>query len=66
MVVDKVECWTMSAEKYVNASVKNVEESLSKKGLPLLTKCYTPLPSDYQPELDVGDFSDVYLYGDAA
>ena len=41
----------MSAEKYVNASVKNVEESLSKKGLPFLTQCYTPLPSDYRPEL---------------
>jgi hypothetical protein len=33
MVVDEVECWTMPAEKYVNASVMNGEESLSKKGL---------------------------------
>ena len=47
MVVDEVECWTMSVEKCINASVKNVEESLSKKGIHLPTKCYTPLPSDY-------------------
>jgi hypothetical protein len=52
MVVDEVECWTMSAEKYVVASVKNVEESLSKRGLRLPTKCYTPLSSDYRPELE--------------
>ncbi len=27
MMVDQTECWTMSAEKYVNASVNNVEET---------------------------------------
>jgi hypothetical protein len=43
-------CWTMSAEKYVNASVKNVEEALAKKGLRLPTKAYTPIPTDYHPE----------------
>jgi Reverse transcriptase (RNA-dependent DNA polymerase) len=53
MFVDGAECWTMSAEKYVQASVKNVEDNLAKKGLRLPTKCYTPLPSDYRPELDV-------------
>ena len=52
MVVDEVECWTMSAEKYVDASVKNVEESLAKRGLRLPTKVYTPLASDYRPELE--------------
>jgi Reverse transcriptase (RNA-dependent DNA polymerase) len=52
MFVDTSECWTMSAEKYVQASVKNVEEVLSKKGLRLPTKCYTPLPTEYRPELD--------------
>lgn len=46
------ECWTMSAEMYVIASVKNVEEALAKKGLRLPTKCYTPLATDYRPELD--------------
>ena len=52
MFVDTSECWTMSAEKNVQASEKNVEEALSKKGLRLPTKCYTPLPTDYRPELD--------------
>ncbi len=52
IVVDEVECWTMSAEKYVNASVKNVEESLAKRGLRLPTKVFTPLASDYRPELE--------------
>lgn len=52
MNVDGFECWTMSAEKYVLASVKNVEEVLAKKGLRLPTKCYTPLASDYRPEFD--------------
>ena len=53
MIVDEApECWTMSAEKYVNASVKNVEEVLEKKGLRLPGKCWTPLPSDYRPELE--------------
>ncbi|KAI2504499.1 hypothetical protein MHU86_9998 [Fragilaria crotonensis] len=55
MEVDGHECWTMSAEKYVQASVRNVEESLAKKGLRLPTKCYTPLPPDYRPELDTSN-----------
>jgi hypothetical protein len=42
----------MSAEKYVVASVKNIEDTLAKRGLRLPTKCYTPLPSDYRPELE--------------
>ena len=53
MQVDGQWCWTMSAEKYVSASVKNVEDALAKKGLRLPSKCYTPLPVDYKPELDV-------------
>ena len=52
MDVDGVQCWTMSAEQYVTASVKNVEESLAKKGLRLPSKCYTPLATDYHPELE--------------
>jgi Reverse transcriptase (RNA-dependent DNA polymerase) len=52
MQAKSVESWTMSAEKYVNASVKNVEESLGKRGLRLATKVFTPLPPDYRPELE--------------
>ena len=47
-----IECWTMSADKYVDASVKNVEESLAKIGLRLPSKVNTPLPSEYRPELE--------------
>ena len=53
MRVDDIECWTMSAEKYVVSAVKNVEETLAKRGLRLPSKCYTPLSSDYRPELEV-------------
>ena len=52
MQIDRHECWTMSAEKYVAASVKNVEEALAKRNLRLPTKCYTPLATDYRPELE--------------
>ena len=53
MTIDQSECWTMSAENYVVASVKNVEDTtLAKSGLRLPTKCYTPLSSDYRPELE--------------
>ena len=47
MDVDGVQCWTMSAEKYVTESAKTVEEALAKKGLRLPSKCYTPLSTDY-------------------
>jgi hypothetical protein len=46
-------CSTFIAEKYISASVKNVVDALAKKGLRLPSKCYTPLPVDYKPELDV-------------
>jgi hypothetical protein len=52
MFVDGAECWTMSAEKYILASVKNVEETLAKRGLRLPTKCYTPLATGYRPEME--------------
>ena len=52
LVIDGMTCWTMSAEKYVLAAVKNVEETLARRGLRLPTKCYTLLPTDYRPELD--------------
>jgi hypothetical protein len=42
MLVDDVEFWTMSAEKYVLLAVRNVEEALPKRGLRLPTKCYSP------------------------
>lgn len=53
MKVDDIECWTMSAEKYVASAVESVEGTLAKRGLRLPTKCFTPLPADYRPELEV-------------
>jgi hypothetical protein len=45
-------CWTLSPEKYVEASVKNVEEKLAKDGFRLPSKCQTPIKSDYHPSDD--------------
>jgi hypothetical protein len=45
-------CWAMSSDKYCQALVKNVEDVLSKKGLRLPSKCFTPLKHGYKPELD--------------
>ena len=42
----------MSSDKYCATMVKNVEESLKKKGLRLPSKCVTPLKHGYKPELD--------------
>jgi hypothetical protein len=52
MQVDGHECWTASAEKYVDSAIKNVEEVLARKGQRLPTKCYSPLPTEYHPELE--------------
>ena len=54
MVVDNgTKCWSISAEKYVTLAVANVEEKLNKEGNRLPSRCYTPLSSNYRPELDV-------------
>ena len=42
----------MSSDSYCQALVNNVEDSLAKKGLRLLSKCRTPIPHGYQPEMD--------------
>ena len=53
--IDNVEgkpCWSMSSDKYCAALVKNVEQTLKKKGLRLPSKCPGPLAHGYKPELD--------------
>ena len=45
-------CWTMSSDPYCTAAVKNVEMKLAKDGRTLPTKCFNPMISNYQPELD--------------
>lgn len=49
-------CWTISAEKYVHAVVKNVKSKLAKGGKQLPNKCTTPLSSDYtKPQFNTLD-----------
>ena len=52
-VLNGVECWTMSSEKYVKAAVTAVEAHLDKSGQRLPTRCTTVMKADYRPELDV-------------
>ena len=49
---DGTEFWTMSGEIYIKTAVRNLEDVLSSRGLRLPSKCYTPLSSNYRPELD--------------
>ena len=46
---DGAECWTMSSEKYLYASIKNVEENLETHDLKFPTRCDTPISSNYHP-----------------
>lgn len=41
------------SSKYVQAVVKNIEETLTKEGKSLPTQCMAPLSTDYQPEIGV-------------
>ena len=45
-------CWNLSSDKYVNAAVNNVDESVKKKGMKIPTKARTPMTSSFVPELD--------------
>ena len=45
-------CWSLSSDKYVNAAVNNVDESVKKKGMKIPTKVRTPMTSSFVPELD--------------
>ena len=48
-----VTAWGMSASKYVQEAVANVEKYLAKEGLPgLVKKALNPFPTGYTPELD--------------
>ena len=52
MIVDGAEGWYMSVEKYVRATVKNVEKNIAKSNQGLPTLCKTPIVSGYWPEID--------------
>ena len=45
-------CWTMSSVDYINAAVKNIEETLKNKVWKLPKKAATPMLANYVPELD--------------
>ena len=45
-------CWSLSSDKYVNAAVQNVDETIKKRGRKIPTKVRTPMTSDFVPELD--------------
>ena len=47
------ECWSMSPDKYVAASVLNVEEKLAKDGLKLPGHCKSPMTTGYHPSEDI-------------
>ena len=50
---DGKKCWTMSSEKYVKASIKNVEARLANSDLRLPSRCDTPMSTGYHPSKDV-------------
>ena len=45
-------CRCILSDKYVNAAIKNVEESIKKKSLRLPNKVRTPMDVTFIPELD--------------
>ena len=50
---DGAECLIMSEEKYVKASVENVEPKIAKSNCRLPSRCYTPMATTYHPNEDV-------------
>jgi len=47
------ECWTQSSDKYVEASIKELETNLKRRGVCLPNKCLSPLSPGYRPDTDV-------------
>ena len=44
--------WSLSSDKYVNATIQNIDEIIKKKGRKVPTKVRTPMTSDFVPKLD--------------
>ena len=52
--INGIECWTITSQDYVKAAVKNVEETIRKKGRKLPTSnIETPMNTTFSPEMDV-------------
>jgi hypothetical protein len=47
-----VDAWDMSSSKYVQEAIKNVKRWLEERDQKLPSRCSTPLPTLYRPELD--------------
>ena len=45
-------CWSMSSEKYIKATIENLESKLGKSDMHL-PKCRTPMSMSYHPSKDV-------------
>ena len=51
--INGLACWTITSQDYVKAAVKNVEDTIMKKGRKLpTTNIDTPMNITYSPELD--------------
>ena len=50
---DGVQGWCMTSDKYVKATVENVEQELARVNQRLPSKCKTPMTAGYRPERDV-------------
>ena len=44
--------WVQHSTKYVNSTVKTVEEAIVSRKIKCVTKAKNPYPSEYHPELD--------------
>jgi hypothetical protein len=52
--INGIDCWTITSQDYVKATVKNVEETISRKGRRLPTSNIdTPMNAPFSPEKDV-------------
>ena len=49
----QLKAWSIEGKKYIESSIKNIEENITRKGLPKLpTRALTPFTHDYRPEID--------------
>ena len=49
------EAWSMSASKYIQNAIGNLEKVLAEKGMKLRNKVNTPLSPNYRPECDLSE-----------
>ncbi len=52
-IPNEVKAWAISASKYIQSALKNLESILKKQGLSLRRGTNSPLPGNYRPECDL-------------